>query len=121
MPEVVLENLLQPLHPLPVKDVLDVQVVDLKVHLGHGDGIDEDHTYNDHQNEVSQFGLSRTMNYYQRHINHGNHLKILIVRLLHIDLHVKQPGLESVPVSDNHLGYKMIKLVDDTSDKSLPS
>ena len=61
------------------------------------------------------------MNYNQRHINHGNHLKILIVCLLHIDLHVKQPGLESVPVSDNHLGYKMIKLVDDTSGKPLPS
>ena len=58
LPEVVLENLFKPLHPLPVKDVLDVQVVDLKVHLGHGDGIDEDHTYNDHQNVVSQFGLS---------------------------------------------------------------
>ena len=61
------------------------------------------------------------MNYYQPHVNHGKHLKILIVRLLHIDLHVKQPGLESVSVSDNHLGCEMIKLVDDTSGKPLPS
>ena len=83
LPQVVLENLLQPLHSLPVEYVLDVQVVDLQVHLlVHLDDI---------------------------HDHLDPHLEVLLDRLLHVDVHVQESGLELVPVGHNHLVVLIVK------------